>query len=176
MAMASTLSYLPTDLIQGESINKTLSSVTTVTGYTLAYKFSSQPIPITVSCVGTTGTWVLTVTGDQTVLWKRGIVRYAAYLTNSTSGAVTVIDSGEITVEASPMATSQYTAILTACESALASYASNPNSSISVGTIRIDYKDEAELTKLIDYYKREIAKETGNGYGGGRVVLLTRFN
>jgi hypothetical protein len=89
---------------------------------------------------------------------------------------VTVIDSGTITVEASPIATSQYTAALAAVEAAILSYASNPNRSISVGTIRIDYKDFKELEMLRDYYKREIAKETGNGYGGGRVVLLTRFN
>jgi hypothetical protein len=175
MAMASTLSILPSDLIQGESINKTLPSTVTVTGYTLVYKFSSQPTPIEVACTGTT-VWALTVTGAQTLLWGRGIVRYAAYLTNSTSGAVTVIDSGTITVEASPIATSQYTAALAAVEAAILSYASNPNRSISVGTIRIDYKDFKELEMLRDYYKREIAKETGNGYGGGRVVLLTRFN
>lgn len=174
--MASTLSYLPTDLISGESINETLTGVTTVSGYTLAYKFASQPTPLEVSCVGTTGTWVLTVTSAQTTIWKRGIVRYAAYLTNSSTGVVTVIDSGEITLEASPMATSDYSAALVAVEAAILSYASNPNRSISVGTIRIDYKDFKELEMLRDYYKREIAKETGNGYGGGRVVLLTRFN
>lgn len=173
--MASTLSYLPTEIIQGESINKTLASVTTVSDYTLVYKFSSQPTPIEVSCVGTSGSWVLTVTGAQTAVWKRGIVRYAAYLTKSSDSSVTVIDYGEISVEASPMATSDYTAALAAVEAAMLSYASNPNRSITVGTIRIDYKDYAELERLRDYYKREIAKETGNGYGGGIIKVLTRF-
>lgn len=109
------------------------------------------------------------------MLWSRGVVRFVAYLTKTDTQVVSVIDSGEISVEASPMATSTYAAALVAIEAAILSYASNANRSISVGEIRIDYKDFNELMMLRDYYKREIAKETGNGYGGGIITLQTRF-
>ena len=172
--MAEQKLILPTTLFAGESIVKTITGVT-VSGYTLDYKFNSQPTPVSVSCVGTSGSWVLTVTAAMTTLWTRGVVSFVAYLTKSSDNSVSVIYFGDIQLEASPMATSQYTAALAAVEAAILSYASNPNRRINVDTISIEYKDMDELMKLRDYYKREIAKETGRGYGGGVVTLSTRF-
>jgi len=171
--MAEQKSILPTSLFAGESIVKTITGVT-VTGYTLDYKFNCQPTPISVTCTGAT-TWTLTVTSVQTLLWQRGVVSFVAYLTNTSDGSVSVVDFGDIDVEASPMATSQYTAALAAVEAAILTYASNPNRKINVGSINIEYKDMNELLKLRAFYQSEIAKQTGRGYGGGVVTLSTRF-
>jgi len=172
--MAEQKNILPSTLFAGESIVKTITGAT-VSGYTLRYDFNSQPIPVSVSCVSTTGLWVLTVSSAQSLLWARGTVAFVAYHTNSTTGAVSVIDYGEIALEASPMTVSQYQAALTAVEAAILSYASNPNKRINVDTINIEYKSYDELKKLRDFYKQMIAQETGRGYGGGIVKLSTRF-
>lgn len=172
--MASQLSILPTTLFAGESIVKTITGIT-VTGYTLVYEFNSQPTPLSVDCVEDSEEWTLTVTSAQTLEWLRGVVSYVAYHTEEETGERTAVDYGQIDLTASPLKVSQYKTALEAVESAMLSYASNPNKTINIGTIRIEYKSFEELEKLRDYYRREIARETGNGYGGGRITLVTRF-
>lgn len=177
MGMADALSILPTDIVAGESISESIPS-TTVTGYTLAYHFSAST-PITVACVasGTTA-WTLLVTAAQTLLWKRGQVRYAGMLTNTSTGVVTCIDSGVINVAASPLATSQYTAFVTAIDAAILTFGSNPNKRLSLGAMSIEYKSLDDLLGLRAWAQSMANAETGNATagGGGFNRIYTRFN
>lgn len=172
--MANQLNILPTSLIAGESINKTITGITDVTGFTLSYLFSAST-PLTVACTVESDQWTLDVTAAQTLTFKRGTVRFAAMLTETATGVVTCVDSGLISVEASPIATSDYSAALTAVESAIATYGSNPNKRLQLGTMMIEYRDLDDLIKLRDFYRGEIARETGNGYAGGPFRILSRF-
>lgn len=175
--MADVLSILPSDIVAGESISESIPS-TTVTGYSLAYHFSAST-PITVACTasGTTA-WTLIVTAAQTLLWKRGQVRFAGMLTNTSTGVVTCIDSGTIIVSASPLATSQYTAFVTAIDAAILTFGSNPNKRLSLGAMSIEYKSLEDLLGLRAWAQGMANAETGNATagGGGFNRIYTRFN
>ena len=175
--MADALSILPDSVVAGESISVSVPS-TTVTGYTLSYSFSAST-PITVACVasGTTA-WTLTVTAAQTLVWKRGQVRFAGMLTNTSTGVVTCIDSGVITVEASPLATSQYTAFVTAIDAAILTFGSNPNKRVALGAMSVEYKTLDDLLGLRAWAQSMANSETGNttAGGGGFNRIYTRFN
>lgn len=175
--MADALSILPSDLVAGESISESIAS-SYVTGYTLSYQFAAST-PITVACVasGTTA-WTLTVMAAQTLLWKRGTVRFAGMLTETSTGIVTCIDSGSIIVSASPLATSQYTAFVTAIDAAILTFASNPNKRLSLGAMSIEYKTLDELLGLRAWAQGMANAETGNNPAGagGFNRIYTRFN
>lgn len=175
--MADALSILPYSVVAGESISLSIPS-TTVSGYTLSYQFSAST-PITVACVasGTTA-WTLTVISAQTLVWKRGQVRFAGMLTNTSTGVVTCIDSGVITVEASPLATSQYTAFVTAIDAAILTFGSNPNKRVSLGAMSVEYKTLDDLLGLRAWAQGMANSETGNttAGGGGFNRIYTRFN
>ena len=173
--MADQLSILPASIVAGESISETIPS-SYVTGYTLSYLFSA-PTPITVACVasGTTA-WTLLVTSAQTLLWSRGTIRFAAMLTHTQTGVTTCVDSGVISIAASPLTISQYAAAVVAIDAAILTFASNPNRRVNLGTMSVEYKSMEELIGLRSYYKSLVAQETGNAAGGGGFNrIYTRF-
>jgi hypothetical protein len=140
--------------------------------YALSYKFAATT-PITVAGVtnGSTG-WTLEVTAAQTTLWKPGEISFAGYVTHSTSGRVFAVDAGAIAVTASPSATSDWTAVVTACDAAIATYAANPHGSISMGGMSVSFRSFDQLVELRAYAKSMELYETGNR---PKRIIRTRF-
>lgn len=174
--MADQLSLLPASIIAGESISVTIPS-STVTGYTLAYHFSA-PTPITVNCVANVTTaWTLSVTSAQTILWKRGNIRFAAMLTHTQTSVTSCVDSGVISIASSPLSVSQYAAYLTAIDAAILSFSGNANKRLSLGAMSVEYRSLDELLALRSTIQSWIAAETGNttAGGGGAFRILSRF-
>lgn len=166
--MAAELSILPDSIVAGESFTVSVTGVQT-TGHTLSYSFATAT-PFTVACAITDGVFVLTVTAVQSLTLKAGQVRFVGMLTTTSGGAVECIDSGYLTVEASPLATSSYTAALAAVEAAILTFASNPNRRVNLGTMSVEYKSLDELLSLRAFYKSEIQRDlTGTGSGPMRV-------
>jgi hypothetical protein len=167
------LGYMPASIVAGESIwiaaANTLNGVgldidltdyTSAGGYTLAYQFAAST-PITVSAAANGAKWTLEVTGAQTLLWKAGIIRFAGFATKTVGGRVFAVDAGTIAVTASPMATSAWTAIVTACDAAILTYAGNPNSSLSVDGMSVSYRSMDDLIRLRAYAQTMAGYETG---------------
>jgi len=166
---------LPAQVVAGETIwisadntvqgmsDITFSGYTPAGGYTLAYQFAgTTPATVDAEANATDTGWGLTVTAAETLTWKAGVVRFAAYVTHTESGKVYAVEGGEIAVIASPLATSSYTAALTACDAAIADYAANPHGSFSIDGMNVSYRSMNDLIKLRNYLKSLIAEELGN--------------
>ena len=170
--MADTLNILPANIIAGETIKKVIS--VPADADTVKYQFASIP-PLEVEVTEETGVWTLTVTSAQTLTFKRGSIRFVG-LSIDTDDVVTAFDSGAITVEASPMATSKYAPALLAAEEALARYVASEFQRTQLGDMSTDAKKLEDLQNNVDYYKRLVSIDTGStNYSGGPARLLTRF-
>jgi len=177
--------FLPSRIVGGESIwisaenaaqdgeDIILTDYTPAGGYTLAYQFAAAtPIAVAASAnTGNTG-WTLTVTGAQTLLWRPGNIRFAGFVTHTASTRIFAVDEGAIGVTASPLATSEYSAVLAAIEAAILAYATNPQGSISIDGMSIGYGSLRELIDLRDVYKAEVDRQTGRRI---KRVIRTRF-
>ena len=170
--MATELSVLPTSIVAGETLTATLTGVST-TGRTCSYQFASKT-PLTVACTIVDGVFILTVSAAQTLTLKGGVIRFAALATTTATGAVACVDSGYITVESSPVATSDYSAALTAVDAAIANYAANPNKRVSLGAMSVEYRTLDELLTLRAFYISEIQRDL-TGAGTGPTRILSRF-
>jgi len=168
--------FLPDSIVAGETIWISASNTTQGTnydliftdytpagGYTLAYDFAAVT-PITVAGVanGANTGWTLEVTAAQTLVWKAGIIRFAGYVTLTASGRKFAVDAGSILVTPSPLATSDWTAIITACDAAILTYAGNPYGSINIGEQSIQFRSMEDLINLRTFAKQMEASETGS--------------
>jgi len=180
------LSYMPASVVGGETIWIAAANTTQATnsdividdytpagGYTLAYHFAAST-PITVAGVanGDDSGWTLEVTAAQTLLWKAGTIRFAGYVTHTASSRVFAVDYGAVIVTASPLATSNWTTVVTQCDAAILSYASNPNSSISVDGVAFAYRSLSQLLDLRAAAQAMADSETGNRM---KRIIRTRF-
>jgi len=177
--------FLPDRIVAGESIwiasansaqdgeDLIFTDYTPAGGYTLAYQFAaSSPISVTAVANGDNTGWTLTVTGAQTLLWRPGVIRFAGLVTHTASTRIFAVDEGAIAVTASPMATSEYAAVLAAIEAAILNYATNPRSSFSVDGMSVNYGSLKELIDLRAVYKAEVASQTGKRI---KRIIRTRF-
>ena len=179
------LGYLPESIVAGETIWIAAANSTQPTNedivltgylpasYSLAYKFAAAT-PISVSAAANAGGtgWTLEVTSAQTLLWKAGTIRFAGYVTHTVSARVFAVDAGAIAVTASPLATSGWTAVVTACDAAILKYAANPHGSFSVDGLSVTYRTLSQLTDLRAYAKQMADQETG---GRAKRIIRTRF-
>lgn len=182
------IGYMPDRIVAGESIwiaaantAQALSDIT-LTGYvpptyTLSYQFAAAT-PITVAAVanGADTGWTLEVTAAQTLVWKAGEISFAGYVTHASSGRIFAVDAGTIAVTASPLATSSWTAIVTACDAALLTQATTGNQS---GTLSMDnmtesytYRNTADLITLRAYAQNMASYEIGPRQ---KRIIRTRF-
>ena len=180
------LGHIPADIVSGETIwisaaNTTqdtnadivLADYTPAGGYTLAYKFAaSTPISVAAAANGDDSGWTLEVTAAQTLLWKAGTIRFAGYVTHTSTGRIFAVDAGTIRVTASPMATSSWSAVVTACDAAIATYAANPHGSFSVDGMSVTYRSLSQLLDLRTYAQSMTEQETGTR---GKRIIRTRF-
>jgi hypothetical protein len=163
--MAGTLDVLPDQLTPGESVSVTVSHAhyTPAAGYTLAYRFAA-PTPITVAGTDNgAGGWTLALTSAQTLLFAAGELAFDALVTLGT--ATTAIDRGMIDVLPSPLTVSQWRAVLTSIDAAIAEQAANGQQS---GSISVDgmsksytYRSLADLMTLRAFCLRMVARESG---------------
>lgn len=170
--MATELHALPTSIVAGETLAATLTGVLT-TGRSCSYQFASKT-PLTVACTIVNGVFILTVSAAQTLILKSGIIRFAAFATTTATSVVECVDSGYLTVEASPLATSDYSAALTAVDAAIANYAANPNKRVALGAMSVEYRSLDELLALRAFYIGEIQRDI-SGAGTGPTRILARF-
>ena len=116
------------------------------------------------------GTWAAMATA-ATLQGFSGATRWIVFAT--TPDGTEAIASGEVFIR--PLV-SKYRAVVSAIETALQNYASNPNRSISVGELSITYKDRADLLDILAYYQRKAAAdENGTTPTGGVQLIKTRF-
>ena len=183
--MTENLGFIPAQIIAGETIwiaaantigdaeDITLEDFPLTTGHTLVYQFAAAT-PITVNAVenaGLTG-WTLEVTAAQTLVWKPGRISFAGYVTVTSTGRKYAVDAGAVTVTASPLATSNWTAIKAACEAALLTGATSGVLSWGVDGVNTAYKSTAELISLREYARTMELRDTGNKPAR---MLRTRF-
>lgn len=167
--MATELSILPTSITAGESFTATLPATVTVAGRTCVYQFKAA-VPFSVTCTDNGTRFILTMTAAQSLTLKAGNIYFAAFATTTSTGEVECVDSGYLTVEPNPLASSSYATALAAVEAAIANYAANPNKRVSLGTMSLEYRDLDDLIALKSYYQSEIARElTGRGNGPFRI-------
>lgn len=176
------LNFLPDSVVAGESI--WISASNTVKGYTditipdftpptaaLAYQFDA-PTPISVTAVanGDNTGWTLEVTGTQTLLWYNSVISFVAFAT--VSERVYQVDSGTIRVTQSPLRVSSWTAVVTAIDAAILTYAAQPVGSISVEGMSLSYRSLDDLIKLRDY---AIYMQNKDSSSKVRRIIRTRF-
>jgi len=172
MGMATELNILPSDIVAGETIKETITVPSDCDS--AVYQFASET-PLSVALVEETGVWTLTVSSAQTMTFKRGSIRFIGLSTDA-DGLVTCFDSGVINVEASPMATSNYSAALTAIRTAIQNWGTSENKRVQLGDMSLEVKDLDDLLRLEDHYKRLVALDTGSSNcSGGPIRILTRF-
>lgn len=177
--------FLPDRVVAGESIwlsadnsaqdgeDLIFTDYTPAGGYTLAYQFAAKtPISVTAAAnSGNTG-WILTVTGAQTLLWLPGVVRFAGFVTHTSSGRIFAVDEGAVAVTASPLAVSEYAAALTLIETAILNFATDPTRSFAIGELNVSYGSLKDLLDLRAFYKAEVARQTGKRI---KRIIRTRF-
>ncbi len=176
--------FIPDRVIAGETIwiaaantvqsgqDIILTDYSPAGGDSLVYQFSADtPISVTAIPNGDDSGWTLEVTGAQTLLWDAGDIRFVGLVTDSDSRSF-AIDSGTIEVTASPMATSDYAAALTAIEAAISDYASNPHGSFTLDGMQVTYRALKDLLGLRAFYRAQVARETGKRT---KRIIRTRF-
>jgi len=166
--------YMPSRVQAGESI--WIAAANTAQGraditfdgylpadYSLAYHFAAST-PIAVAAVANTGGtgWTLDVTGAQTLAWAPGRLPFAAYATHTASGRVFAVDGGTMTVDASPLRVSAWTAVVTACDAAILQYAGNPHGNFSADGMSFSFRSLADLTNLRDYASARAAQDSAS--------------
>lgn len=171
--MATELSILPTSITAGESFTATLPATVTVAGRTCVYQFKAA-VPFSATCAAGETQFTLSVTAAQSLTLKAGNIYFAAFATTTSTGEVECVDSGYLTVEPNPLASSSYATALAAVEAAIANYAANPNKRVSLGTMSLEYRDLDDLIALKSYYQSEIARDL-TGRGNGPFRISTRF-
>lgn len=184
--MAENLGYLPNRIVAGESIwvsasNTAQSGVdiefddySPAAGYTLAYQFASDtPISVAATSNGAGDGWTLEVTGAQTLVWAAGRIAFAGIITHTATQRTFAVDSGFISVDASPMRVSSWKAVLTAVDAAIATYAANPNGSVSIEGMSISYRSLSQLTELRDYVSYRLQQDTASR---PRRIIRSTFN
>lgn len=155
--------FLPDSVIGGETIwiaaANTIQSAMDITftdytpaDYTLSYQFAA-PTPLTVAATANlAGTgWTLEVTGANTLTWRPGEIQFSGFVTNTTTQRVFAVDAGTIRVTASPLRVSSWVAVLASIDSAIATYASSPNGSVTMGSMSVSYRSMTDLVKLREY-------------------------
>jgi hypothetical protein len=171
--MAKHCGFIPDEIVAGESIwlsasnstqsaeDITFADYTPAGGYTLAYDFAAA-VPLTVSASpnGDNTGWSLEVTVAQTLLWKSGQLNFVGYVTHTATGRKFAVDAGYISVTASPLSTSQWTAVVAACDKAL--LAGGGVSGFNVASMNVQFKTTDEIIALRDYARTMERQETGN--------------
>jgi len=178
------LGHIPSRIVAGETIwiaaANTLQSRDDIvltdylpTTHTLAYKFAANT-PATIAGVanGDNTGWTLEVPAATTLAWKPTRINFAGFVTNATTGRVTAIDAGIVTVDPSPLATSDWTAVVTACDAAILKFAASPHGSFSIGDMTVTYRSLSQLTELRAYAKTMEQAETGQR---PKRIMRTRF-
>ena len=180
------IGYIPDSIVAGETIWIAAANTTQATnadivfanytpadGYTLAYQFAATtPITVAAAANGADTGWTLEVTAAQTLTWKAGTINFAGYVTHTESTRKHAVDAGAISVAASPLATSSWTAIVTACDAAILAFAGNPNKTLSVDGMSIAYRSMDDLRNLRHYAQYMAEQETG---GRMKRIIRTRF-
>lgn len=172
------LNLLPETLVAGEtvSISVSLPSYAVADGWAVSYRFAATT-PFSVSCTGgTAGAWTLALTSAQTLALKTGGLRFDAIATQTVGETVTqvvAVDSGTITVTASPLFTSTWEAVLTSVDAAIASWGTSSQRSMSIEGMSVSYRTIDELFALRAFCKLQIERERG---GRSRKVIHARFN
>lgn len=162
---------LPVRIVAGETIwiaaananqgaaDLFFTGYTPAAGYTLAYQFAADtPITVSAAANGAGTGWTLEVTGAQTLLWQPGRIVYTGLAT--LSGRSFAVDTGSITVDASPLRVSSWVAVLASVDAAIAQYASNPQGSISCGEISVSFRSLEQLTALRDYVAYRLQQDS----------------
>lgn len=140
-------------------------------GYTLAYQFAADT-PVSVSGVASGDGWTLDVSAATTLTWRPGRLAFVGIVTHTATGHTFVVDSGSISVTASPMRVSSWKAVVAACDAAMLTAASSPNGSISVDGMSVTYRGPQDLTRLRDYAAQQLKADTANRMPR---KILTRF-
>jgi len=181
--------YMPNRIVAGETIWIAAANTTQSTGrditfsdytpasYTLAYQFAADT-PVTVDAeVNDAGDgWTLEVTAAQTLAWKAGRVRFTGYVTNTDSGRVFAVDAGAIEVSPSPLATSDWTAVVAACDAAMLTQlkSGQQSGSISIGNMSrsFTYRSAQDLLALRAFAQKMADAETKSR---PRRIIRSRF-
>jgi hypothetical protein len=182
--VTANLGYMPASIVAGETIwiaaANTVQAATDIeladylpASYSLAYQFAAST-PITVNAVANTGGtgWTLEVTAAATLAWKAGVIHFAGYVTHTSSGRKYAVDAGAISVTASPLATSAWTAVVAACDAALLAGATSGIVSAGTDGLNFAYRSPSELINLRAYAQTMADQETGNRM---RRIIRTRF-
>lgn len=164
--MATQQNILPTELTAGETVSETITMADypAADGWAVSYRFAA-PTPISQACAGgTDGAWTLSLSSAQT-LTLAGRVRFDALATQTAGESVAqvvAVDSGVIAVAPSPLAVSKWSAVLAAVETAIATWGTNDQRSMSIEGMSISYKSLDELLNLRAFCTREISRDTGS--------------
>lgn len=144
IAAANTLADDPEDII--------IDGITPAGGYALAYQFASpSPITVTATANGAGTGWTLEVSGAQTTAWGPGRIPFVGMATKGTFSIA--VDSGVVDVAASPLRVSQWAAVLTAVDAAIAQYAACPYGTITVEGFSVAFRNLSDLISLRDYVR-----------------------
>jgi hypothetical protein len=170
--MATELNVLTSSIVAGESLTAELTGVS-ATGRTCVYQFGSAT-PLTVACDIAGDVFTLNLSAANTLVLRSGSIRFVALATTTATGAVECVDSGTITVEPSPVATSDYEAGLEAVEAAILNYAANPNQKVALSGMMVEYRSIEDLITLKSYYLAEIQRDK-TGRGSGPMRIRSRF-
>ena len=173
--MAKHCGFIPDDIVAGESIwlsasnstqsaeDITFADYTPAGGYTLSYDFAAPaPLTVTASPNGDNTGWSLEVTAAQTLLWKSGQLNFSGCVTHAATGRKFAVDAGYISVTASPLSISQWTAVVAACDKALLEGGASAQSSFSVAGMSVTFKSTDDIIALRDYARAMERQETGN--------------
>lgn len=183
--MATHCGFIPESIVAGESIwlsasnttqsaeDITFADYTPAGGYSLSYDFAATT-PITVSAVanGESTGWTLEVTSAQTLLWKSGQLSFAGYVTHTATGRKFAVDAGYISVNASPLSVSQWSAVVAACDKAILESGSSGYTSFSVPGVNATFKSTADIIALRDYARTMERQESGNRF---RRIIRSKF-
>jgi hypothetical protein len=176
--------HIPSRIVAGETIwiadANTIQSRSDIVlddfapsdGSSLAYKFAATT-PATVAAVanGDNTGWTLEVPAATTLTWKPTRIAFVGHIT--LSGRVYTVDQGALDVDPSPLATSDWTAVVTACDAAILKFAASPRGSFAIGDMTVSYRSLSQLTDLRSYAKTMEQAETGQRQ---KRIIRTRFN
>ena len=184
----SRLSYIPLSIVGGETIwisasNTTqgaediiLNDYTPADGWTLKYQFdASTPFEVDAVANGADTGWTLSLTGVQTLSMAPRNSAYTGLVTKTieTLPRIITVDDGVIAVDASPMRESSWKAVLASVDASIATFASNPNGSITVDGMTLSYRGMDDLTKLRDYANYRLNLDTSKR---PKRLMQSRFN
>lgn len=93
-------------------------------------------------------------------------------MTHTASGKVFAVDSGAIIVAPSPVATSSWTAVVTAADAAILAYAANPHGSVTVDGFSFTFRSMSDLIALRSYAQNMAESETGGRF---KRLIRARF-